>query len=427
MSCRICVVFSHPSSDAPTWPYKGYDYEARKKEIMDLLKKKIPDFDVNFKTAMSSKDGERIIKEVSDVDGYVVYMLGIWVGAGYAIAGAGKPTILVDDLYGGSGELISTYTWAKDKELPVLAVASSDFEDVVKALKLIRVVALLKKSRIIVVTDRDVGKTSEAIKSSLGVEVLKESSEKLNQYYRETDIGEAEKWAEKWIREALRVMEPSREEIVKAARMYLAMKRLLKEEGAIAIAVDCLTLVYSNRLEAYPCLGFFQLNNEGLIGACEADLNSTLAMLIIKYLTGEPSFISDPVFDLSKKWIVYAHCVAPSMVYGLNGPVNPYIIRSHAEDRSGASIQSLMPLEEYVTTIQVNPFEKAMTIHTGKAVANIDDERACRTKLAVEVKADRILENWRWGWHRVTFYGNWLNELRSLAKLMGFKVYEEDR
>lgn len=394
---------------------------------MDLLKKKLPDFDITFKTAMSSKDGERIIKEVGDVDGYVVCMLGIWVGAGYTIVGAGKPTILVDDLYCGSGELISTYALAKNKELPVLAVASSDFEDVVEATKLVKAVALLKKSKIIVVTDRDVKKIAEAIKSSLGVEVLKTSSEKLNQYYREADAKEAEKWAEKWIREALRVIEPSRDEIVKAARMYLAMKKLLEEEGAIAIAIDCLTLVYSNRLEAYPCLGFFQLNNEGLIGACEADLSSTLAMLIIRHLTREPSFISDPVFDLSKGWIVYAHCVAPSMVYGLNGPANPYIIRSHAEDRSGASIQSLMPLEEYVTTIQVNPFEKAMTIHIGKAVANINDEKACRTKLAVEVKADRILENWRWGWHRVTFYGNWLNELRSLARLIGFKIYEEDK
>ncbi len=393
---------------------------------MDLLKKKLSDFDITFKTAMSSKDGERIIKEVSDVDGYVVYMLGIWVGAGYTIAGAGKPTILIDDLYCGSSELISTYAWAKGEKLPVLAVASSDFEDVVKALKLIRVIVLLKKSKIIVVTDRDVRKTSEAVKSSLGVEVLKVLPDKLNQYYREADLKEAEKWAEKWIREALRVIEPSRDEIVKAARMYLAMKRLLEENGAIAITVDCLTLVYSNKLEAYPCLGFFQLNNEGSIGACEADLSSTLAMLITRHLTGKSSFISDPVFDLSKSWIVYAHCVAPSMVYGPSGPVNPYIIRSHAEDRSGASIQSLMPLGEYVTTIQVNPFEKAMTVHIGRTVANIDDERACRTKLAVEVKADRILENWRWGWHRVTFYGNWLSELKSLAKLIGFKVYEED-
>lgn len=420
------MVFSHPPSEIPTWPYKGYDYEARKKGIMDMLKRRLTDFDITFKTAMNSRDGEKIVKEVNDVDGYVVYMLGIWVGAGYTIANTGKPTILIDDLYCGSGELISTYTWAKSRELPVLAVASSNTEDVIKAIRLIKVLSLLKKSKIIVVTESDIKKISEVFRNTLGVEIIKVPPEKLNQYYSEVDIREAEKWAEKWISEALRVIEPSKDEIVKSARMYLAMKRILEENKANAIAIDCLTLVYSNKLKAYPCLGFFQLNNEGLVGACEADLNSTLAMLIIRYLTGEPSFISDPVFDLSKGWIIYAHCVAPNMVYGSSGPSNPYIIRSHAEDRSGASIQSLMPIGEYVTTIQINPFEKALTIHVGRAVANIDDERACRTKLAVEAKANRILENWRWGWHRVTFYGNWLNELKSLARLMCFKTYEED-
>ena len=375
---------------------------------------------------MSPGDAERVVKEVGDVDGYVVFMLGIWVGVGYAIARTGKPTVLVDDIYGGSGELILTYARVRSEGLPVLPVASSRFEDVVKAMRLIEVISSIRRSKIIVVTDRDVSKSAEAIKESLGIEVLKVSPDKLNRYYREASLEEAEKWADKWISEALRVVEPSRDEIVKAGKMYLAMKRLLMEENASAITVDCLALVYSGRLEAYPCLGFFQLNNEGFIGACEADLNSTAAMLIIKHLTGEPSFISDPVFDLSKGWIIYAHCVAPSRVYGPSGRSNPYIIRSHAEDRRGASIQSLMPLGEEVTTIQVNPFEKAMTVHTGRAVANIDDEKACRTKLAVEVKADRILENWRWGWHRVTFYGNWAKEVKNLAKLMGFKVYQED-
>ena len=426
MGCRVCVVFSHPSPETPTWPYKGYDYEARKEAIKSSLREALPGFDLVFRTAMSPGDAERVVKEVGDVDGYVVFMLGIWVGVGYAIARTGKPTVLVDDIYGGSGELILTYARVRSEGLPVLPVASSRFEDVVKAIRLIEVISSIRRSKIIVVTDRDVSKPAEAIKESLGIEVLKVSPDKLNRYYREASLEEAEKWADKWISEALRVVEPSRDEIVKAGRMYLAMKRLLMEENASAITVDCLNLVYSGRLEAYPCLGFFQLNNEGFIGACEADLNSTAAMLIIKHLTGEPSFISDPVFDLSKGWIIYAHCVAPSRVYGPGGGSNPYIIRSHAEDRRGASIQSLMPLGEEVTTIQVNPLEKAMTVHTGRAVANIDDEKACRTKLAVEVKADRILENWRWGWHRVTFYGNWAKEVRNLAKLMGFKVYQED-
>ena len=79
-------------------------------------------------------------------------------------------------------------------------------------------------------------------------------------------------------------------------------------------------------------------------GACEGDLLSTMTMLAITYLVGRSGFISDPVLDTSKNRIIYAHCVAPSKVFGPQGPSNAFHIRSHSEDRKGAAIRSLMPL-----------------------------------------------------------------------------------
>ena len=69
-------------------------------------------------------------------------------------------------------------------------------------------------------------------------------------------------------------------------------------------------------------------------------------------------------------------------------------------------MQSLLPLGETVTTIQINAKEKALMMHSGKTVANIDDDKACRTKLATEANVEKI-RTYRWGWHRVTFFGNW--------------------
>ncbi len=85
-------------------------------------------------------------------------------------------------------------------------------------------------------------------------------------------------------------------------------------------------------LVAYPCLGYRQLNNDGLVGACEADLLLTTTMLALTYLVNRPGFISDPVLDTSTNRIIYAHCVAPNKVFGPQGPTNPFHIRSHAED-----------------------------------------------------------------------------------------------
>jgi L-fucose isomerase-like protein len=212
--------------------------------------------------------------------------------------------------------------------------------------------------------------------------------------------------------------------------MYLALKAAMRDAEADAVAMDCLGLYYGGKLFAYPCLGFFQLNNEGSTGVCEADVDSTLTQLLIRYLTGRPAYVSDPVIDTATGQIIYAHCVATNRVFGPQGLANPYVIRSHAEDGKGASVQSLLPLGHPITTVKVSTAHDAFAIHTGRTVGNVEDDKACRTKLAAEVDAQRILDNYHselFGWHRVTCYGEYRRPFVDLATLYGLEIYEEDR
>jgi len=65
-----------------------------------------------------------------------------------------------------------------------------------------------------------------------------------------------------------------------------------------------------------------------------------------------------------------------------------------------------------------------------KTVANVNEDKGCRTKLAAEVNAEKILNNYHseiFGWHRVTFYGDYRKEMINLITLYGLKVYQEDR
>lgn len=223
-------------------------------------------------------------------------------------------------------------------------------------------------------------------------------------------------------------VEPSADEVRRSAAMYIGMRNLMKQHGAQAITINCLGGFYGGHMVAYPCLGFSQLNNDGLVGACEADMKSTLTMLAMSHLVGRPGYISDPVIDTSKNQIVYAHCAAMTMVDGPKGTPNAYQIRSHSEDRKGASMRSLLPLGRMTTTIQVDPARKEILMHQGKAVASIEDDRACRAKLAVEVKGDidRLLNFWdQWGWHRVTFYGDLKQPIEALAASLHYKIVEE--
>ena len=60
-----------------------------------------------------------------------------------------------------------------------------------------------------------------------------------------------------------------------SARQYLAQQAILQKHQAEAITINCLGGFYGGHLTAYPCLGFVELLNAGLVGACEADLLSS--------------------------------------------------------------------------------------------------------------------------------------------------------
>ena len=209
----------------------------------------------------------------------------------------------------------------------------------------------------------------------------------------------------------------------------MAEKAVLKKRGANAITINCLGGFYGGHIHAYPCLGFHELNNEGLIGACECDVRSTAAMVAVTAMTqGRPGYISDPVIDTAKRQIIYAHCVASNRAFGPQGATNPFEILTHSEDRQGASVRSILPVGYMTTTLEIAQDRKEILFHQGKAVANDPDDRACRTKLAAEPVGDieKLFTEWdRWGWHRVTFYGDLKEPVFALADAMGWKVVQE--
>ncbi len=426
---RVRLVFSHIPPDRPTWPYMGYDYESRKKELFSRLQKSCPNIEFMPVTLQNAEQADKLLQSDTDVDGYLVYIVGIWTGVPHKIAFSGRPTILVDDLYAGSGEFLIEYAAAKRGGLRVAGVSSSRFEDIVEALKCFECIKRLRSSTILDVTDSErLWGNPKVIKDVFGIEVRQIFSPEINEAYKQADRAQAAQWAKRWIQNAEKVIEPGQEEIEKSGAMYLAMKSLLEKHKAQAIAVDCLGLYYGGKLPAYPCLGFFQFNNDGLVGACEGDLPSTAMMLMMTYLAGRPGYISDPVIDTSTNQIIYAHCVASNKVFGPKGPSNPYHIRSHSEDRKGAAVRSLMPAGEMTTSIEFNCDRKEIVLHQSTTVGNVDEDKACRTKLAAEVKGDinKLMSEWdRFGWHRVTFFGDYKKAVEMISALLGIKLIPE--
>jgi len=430
MKTKVKVIFPSDKPGRPTWPYIDYDVPKKSEEVLAALRQQLPEMEFVSTVLHTTEEAEKIIdEERGQYDGHLVYLTALWTKIEQVFARKAERVVIADDLYAGSGGILSAHSAIQQENLPVVTVASSDFRDTVDAVRLFEVMRRLREARILVIADRgSVGEVERV--EPFGTAVLRIGSGRLREYYEKADEKEARHYQERWMSDALKVVEPDAEEILRSARMHLALKAAIEEAQADAVTVDCLGLYYSDRLPAYPCMSFFQLNNEGSTGVCEADVNSTLCQLMFRYLTGRPAYVSDPVIDTAANQIIYAHCVATNRVFGPGGPANPFIIRSHAEDGKGASVESLMPLGETVTSIKVNPRQKAFSVHNARTVANVHDDKGCRTKLAAEVDARTVMENYHYdlfGWHRVTCYGNRRKACLNLAKLYGLRTYEEDR
>lgn len=422
---KVRLVLVYPSPDQPIWPNIGYDFDKHNNEFVEKLRKGCPGIEFLPCKVMSKADAQSVIARDGEVDGYLVYLSGcLWGGAPDMIGSLGKPTVFADHLYAGSGAFLTSYGRMRRQGMKVVAVSSSRVEDIVEAARCIETVNKLRSAKMLVV-GRKADKTIEDV---FGTKVVAVDFSEIKDAYEKVDRAAASEKAGQWMKDAARIIEPSRVDIEKSAAIYYAMCDLLSRYDAQAITVHCLGGFYGGHISAYPCLGFMQLNNDGFVGGCEGDKRSAMTMLLMAYLTGRPGYISDPVIDTSKKQIIYAHCVAPTKVFGPAEQSNAYHIRSHSEDRKGACARSLMPLGQMTTTIQFDAGKMQVIMHQGVTVENVDEDMACRNKLAVEVEGDvhKLLNEWdRWGWHRVTFFGDYKRSVYNMAGLLGFEVVEE--
>ncbi len=413
----------------PTWPKPSLDVQAEMKRI-DAILATMAD-----RMGGIQLEGGELYRVPEDIpgsaealgnpDGLLVFNLTSTVGQHLGkLTATGLPTILFSQPY--SGHDWSTVAPLQRAGHRVICLATSDFNEIPDALRLIRTVHLLRDTRIIhLSTGPYPAERAAQIKEQLGPTVVSITPERLDTACRAVNDQAAQAEAQEWIRGAVKVVEPTEAELVASGRLYLALRAIMNEERAQAFTINCLGMFHQKRLPAYPCLAFAKLNDIGLTGVCEADIDSTLTQIILTYAFGVPGYVSDPVVDTANNTVIHAHCVAATRMDGPTGPRAPYIIRSHLEDNKGASLQVKMRLQQVITAAKLVDLS-TMLISTGIIVDNPDCDRGCRTKITTKVAdARKVMNNYSGGLHRVIVYGDRVNAVKDLATLMQFKVVEE--
>ncbi|MCS7314103.1 MAG: hypothetical protein RMI94_05725 [Bryobacterales bacterium] len=306
-------------------------------------------------------------------------------------------------------------------------VASSSYGDLDPYMGIFRTIRHLRKSKVLVVSMRpqNLEKLAAGFSERYGTTIKFLTYDDLHEAFRAADRERARREARELVAGALRVVEPKPQEIEDAVRYYHGVCEILRREQANAMTVDCFGGLLARKMPAYPCIAWSKLNDLGLYGVCEADLRSTMTQLLVTSYSGMPGFVSDPVFDTSRNEVIHAHCVSATRMQGIHGPASPYILRSHLETNDGVVMQVLMPAGETITCAEFRD-PGTMLVSTGEVTAAEDSDRGCRTKIRTRVKdAEKWLQSYQAGLHRVIFYGDHVGVLEKMGRLLGFEVIHE--
>jgi L-fucose isomerase-like protein len=424
---RIAKVYS--GREHPGWPKATVDVKAEQQRFekeMTRVAASLPDVEfVDCGLLTGGEDPAQLKQKLQGVDGVLVLQLTMGVMRTLqSLLGQNLPVVLFAEPFCGH-EWHTIAALQRDGKR-IDCWASSKFDDVATAIRPIRAIRRLKDAKILHVSTREADpKYCSMIEKKFGTQIKSLTLKDLQAAYQAVDQAAVEADAQQWIAGAMKVVEPSREDILKGSRMALAIEKMVATEHASAITINCLGMQLMQRGMGYPCLGFARLNSVGLGGICEADLKSSMTHLIFNYLVGRPGFVTDPCFDYSNNTIIHAHCVSSTKMLGPEGPSHPYILRSHLEDNLGVVLQVKLPVGQKVSMARLID-DDVMLFSTGDAIDSPLVDRGCRTKLTVRVPhPERLLEGWSCGLHRVVFYGDHTRDVERFCKMMQIRMVHE--
>ncbi len=426
----IRVAFSRPQDEYYMgWPGAAYDTKASQALYTEILEKAAVrlgvNLDIQTEPLRNTECAETFLRETQakNADGALITVMALhpngWSAVEHFVKGRGKLPLVIFSPMGTQ----FTPTLQPYRETPNCFLGSTeDIEWLGSALHMLKVVWQMDQTRIAAIW-----KTEERTEklAPLGTTLVHMHLERFSKIYDATEGAvEAEAIARNYVQNARDVVEPSRAEILEAARTYLANRRLMDETGCHAVTMDCLGLVTIKRTPP-PCMAYMQLLNERTCGCCERDINAALSLMLSSYLLNKPAFLHNPTPNTVLNNYGGAHCTAPTLMDGFDRAGAQYILRNHHESDWGVAPQVLLRENQPATVMKFISPDRLMAA-TGTILHNIDTRPddgigGCRTSFQMAMDDVADVRDIR-GHHNVLIYGKYRNELRAWGQLAGVKV-----
>jgi L-fucose isomerase-like protein len=348
----------------------------------------------------------------------------------------------VDPLYSGAFIGVEAYSVLKDRGLANdMIVVTENPDRLRKAIKVIYALEKLRSERLLFVGEPGTFAGPDSgwaafyrARRKFGFDVKFITPDEFWRDYEEkerTSSADAMRVAQEWLRNAagVRQEELNDEKLLRGGLFHLLLTDYVRKYGADFLNVQCaVTRVATGAMTLFiPCMSLQYLRDSGYTVVCQGDAAGMIPYFLLRWIANKPVFLADPVFHEGRNTLMLAHCTAPTRMLGFDRPPFRYIARKHHETGSApAPAVKFEPGTVTVLTMSYD-FTKIMVLR-GEVVGSPDNPAMCRSQAEIKVPVDisLIRENTQ-GWHYFMVYGDYVEEIELLARLIGAQLVKFTR
>ena len=409
-----------------SWPGSSFNAEGHQKQYLGKIGQMERELGMRIvmdeKPLDTSADMVRFVADVkrSKPDGLLLipFKKGHWGHVVRIVEETKTPTVVLATL----GVLLVDHIRQLHRKPGVYLISAPDDLDAVRdGMKMIKTARWMREARIVNI---DGSKVHEMTVPHLGTQVRSIPHAQFTEEYQRTDAtADVNKLARAYREGAKEIVEPNEGDILKAAKTYFVLKKLLESEHGDALMMECLPGLKKPHQHVPPCMGFMSLRDDGVAVGCQSDLNATLTMMLVAQLCGKPGFQQNAAMNTEENVYFGSHCTAPSKMNGPDAPAEPYILRSHAEAGWGCVPQVLFePGQQLTLASYLSAKNPRMLIYTGEVVRCYPKAPGgCRTNVAMTInEVDDVCDVK--GMHQIIFYGDYAKQLRTFCRLHGISA-----